>query len=72
MFLVVAIAAVLGNRFFLVVTGYPQLGNGTLHISHAIWGALMMAIAIIAAVSYLAPETRGFVAFRPSSCRTDL
>jgi hypothetical protein len=62
-FLVTAIAAVLGNRFFLVLTGYPQLGNGTLHISHAIWGALMMAIAIVAAVSLLAPEARGFVAF---------
>jgi hypothetical protein len=62
-FLVCAIAAVLGNRFFLVLTGYPQLGNGTLHISHAIWGALMMAIAIIFAISYLPPFTRTFVAF---------
>jgi hypothetical protein len=62
-FLVCAIAAVLGNRFFLVITGYPQLGNGTLHISHAIWGALMMAIAIIFAISYLPPYTRTFVAF---------
>ena len=62
-FLVCAIAAVLGNRFFLILTGYPQLGNGTLHISHAIWGALMMAIAIIIAISYLPPVTRTFVAF---------
>src|SRR5262249_13015326 len=44
-------------------TGYPQVGNGTLHISHAIWGALMMAIAIICAISYLPPFTRAFVAF---------
>jgi hypothetical protein len=62
-FLVCAIASVLGNRFFLILTGYPQLGNGTLHISHAIWGALMMAIAIIFAISYLPPFTRTFVAF---------
>jgi hypothetical protein len=62
-FLVCAIGAVLGNRFFLILTGYPQLGNGTLHISHAIWGALMMAIAIIFAISYLPPYTRTFVAF---------
>ena len=40
-----AVLAVLGNRAFLILTGYPQLGNGTLHISHAIWGALMMGIA---------------------------
>ena len=63
MFLVVAIASVLGNRLFLVVTGYPQLGDGTLHISHAIWGAAMMAIAIIASISFLGPFTRTFAAF---------
>ncbi|MEX0666307.1 MAG: hypothetical protein WD598_16255 [Acidimicrobiia bacterium] len=62
-FLVVAVASVLGNRIFLIITGYPQLGNGTLHISHAIWGALMMAIAIISAVTFLGPATRSFVAF---------
>ena len=62
-FLVVAIAAVLGNRLFLVITGYPQLGNGTLHISHAIWGALMMAIAVILSISFLGPFTRSVAAF---------
>ncbi len=58
-----AVAAVLGNRVFLIITGYPQLGNGTLHISHAIWGALMMAVAIIVSIAFLPPFTRGFVAF---------
>jgi hypothetical protein len=62
-FLACAIAGVLGNRFFLVLTGYPQLGNGTLHISHAIWGGLMMMTAIVAAVSFIAPAARTFVAF---------
>jgi len=62
-FLVVAVAGVLGNRLFPVITGYPQLGNGTLHISHAIWGALMMALALITAIAFLAPATRGLVAF---------
>jgi len=62
-FLAVAIASVLGNRLFLVITGYPQLGNGTLHISHAIWGAAMMAIAIIISVSFLGPFTRSVAAF---------
>jgi hypothetical protein len=62
-FLVCAIASVLGNRVFLIATGYPQLGNGTLHISHAIWGALMMAIAIVFAISFLAPGNRTFIAF---------
>jgi len=62
-FLVCAVLAVLGNRAFLIITGYPQLGNGTLHISHAIWGALMMGIAVLVAISYLPPNVRGFVAF---------
>ena len=62
-FLVCAVGSVLGNRVFLIITGYPQLGNGTLHISHAIWGALMMAVAIIFSLSFLAPNNRTFIAF---------
>lgn len=61
--LVCAVASVLGNRVFLIITGYPQLGNGTLHISHAIWGALMMVIAIVFALAFLAPNNRTFIAF---------
>jgi hypothetical protein len=63
LFLVCAVASVIGNRVFLIITGYPQLGNGTLHISHAIWGALMMAVAIVFAISFLAPNNRTFIAF---------
>ncbi len=63
LFLVCAIGSVLGNRVFLIITGYPQLGNGTLHISHAIWGALMMVIALVFAISFLAPNNRTFIAF---------
>jgi hypothetical protein len=63
LFLVCAVASVIGNRVFLIITGYPQLGNGTLHISHAIWGAFMMVIAIVFAISFLAPNNRTFIAF---------
>jgi hypothetical protein len=63
LFLVCAVGSVIGNRVFLIITGYPQLGNGTLHISHAIWGALMMAVAVIFAISFLAPNNRTFIAF---------
>ena len=63
LFLVCAVGSVIANRVFLIITGYPQLGNGTLHISHAIWGALMMAVAIIFAISFLAPNNRTFIAF---------
>jgi hypothetical protein len=57
-----AAAGVLANRLFLVATGYPKLGGGTLHISHAIWGGLMMLIAVAVAVSSVAPRARIFVA----------
>jgi len=63
LFLVCAVGSVIGNRVFLIITGYPQLGNGTLHISHAIWGAAMMAVAIVFAISFLAPNNRTFIAF---------
>jgi hypothetical protein len=62
LFLAFAVAGVLGNRFFLVVTGYPQLGNSTLHISHAIWGGFMMVTAIVVAVAFIAPAGRTVVA----------
>jgi hypothetical protein len=62
LFLACAIGGVLGNRFFLVLTGYPQVGNGTLHISHAIWGGAMMLTALVAAIAFVAPSARGFVA----------
>ena len=33
------------TRLFLALTGYPQLGGGTLHISHVLWGGLLLFIA---------------------------
>ncbi len=61
LFFTFAVGGVLGNRIFLVITGYPQLGNGTLHISHAIWGGLMMLVALVVGISSLAPGARIFV-----------
>lgn len=28
------------TRLFLELSGYPQLGSGTLHIAHVLWGSL--------------------------------
>jgi len=33
------------TRLFLAITGYPQLGSGVLHISHVLWGGLLLFIA---------------------------
>lgn len=62
MFLVWAAVGVIFNRSFLIVTGYPQIGNATLHISHAIWGALAMMAALTLSLAFLSPTLRGFIA----------
>lgn len=38
-------ASVILTRTFLELTGYPQLGNSTLHIAHVLWGGLLLFIA---------------------------
>ncbi|HEV2124542.1 MAG TPA: hypothetical protein VGW38_17450 [Chloroflexota bacterium] len=43
--LVSAIATVLVTRLYLEWTGYPQIGNDTLHIAHMLWGGLLMLVA---------------------------
>jgi len=41
-------ATVIGTRWFLELTGFPQLGGGDLHIAHALWGgAALFAAAIL-------------------------
>ena len=48
-----AVAAVLLLRFFLGVTGYPQLGGGIFHISHMLWGGFMLLGALVITLSFL-------------------
>lgn len=40
-------ASVIVTRVFLQITGYPQLGNGELHIAHVLWGGLLLFIAAL-------------------------
>ncbi len=41
-------ATVIVTRWFLELTGFPQLGGGDLHIAHALWGgAALFAAAIL-------------------------
>lgn len=46
-FLFASIATVLITRAYLAAMGYPQIGGGTLHIAHVLWGGLLMAVAIV-------------------------
>jgi hypothetical protein len=41
---------------FLALTGYPQIGTGTLHIAHVLWGGLILYIAAILPLIYLNPR----------------
>ncbi|HSX41154.1 MAG TPA: hypothetical protein VLF21_00755 [Candidatus Saccharimonadales bacterium] len=56
-FMVTAIASLLLMRFYLFVTGYPQIG-GRLHIAHMLYGGLLMAAAIVLTLIYLTERTR--------------
>lgn len=38
---------VIAVRVFLDLSGYPQIGNSVLHIAHALWGALLLFIAVL-------------------------
>jgi len=57
-FLVSAVAAFLGVRFFLGVTGYPRLGGGGLHIAHMLWGGVLLVAAVLMLLSYLGQRIR--------------
>lgn len=52
-FFVSAVASVLAIRFYLYVTGFPQLGFGPLHIAHMLWGGLLMLIALVILLAFL-------------------
>ncbi len=52
-FFVSAVASVLAIRFYLHVTGFPQLGGGILHIAHMLWGGLLMLIALAILLAFL-------------------
>jgi len=35
------------TRLFLSLSGYPQIGNGELHIAHVLWGGLLLFFAAL-------------------------
>jgi len=43
---------VIVTRAFLELTGYPQIGNSVLHIAHALWGGLLLIIAVYLPLAY--------------------
>jgi hypothetical protein len=59
-FWISAVVTVFGIRIFLYLTGYPQLGGGSFHIAHMLWGGLLMATAHIVMLSFLNQGVKKF------------
>ncbi len=51
-------ATVLLVRIFLDLTGYPRLGNSTLHIAHLLYGGIAMTSACLLMLIYATPNAQ--------------
>lgn len=40
------------TRVYLQLTGFPQLGNSVLHIAHALWGGLLLFVAVLLPLAF--------------------
>jgi len=49
-------ATVIVVRLFLELTGYPQLGNSTLHIAHLLYGGVLLFAAVLVALIWDNPS----------------
>ena len=61
-FFITSISTILAVRFYLKITGYPQIGGSTLHISHLLPGTLLMLAALIVLLSAVNRAARNFAA----------
>lgn len=62
LFLLSAASCLLLVRFYLHLTGYPQIGSGGLHIAHMLWGGALMLVALALALSFLGARVQRVVA----------
>jgi hypothetical protein len=62
LFLLSAVTSLLLVRFYLYITGYPQLGSGGLHIAHMLWGGMLMMAALVVSLSFLGARAQRVVA----------
>ncbi len=60
--LIASVATLLGIRFYLTITGFPQVGGGGLHIAHMLWGGLLMLFSIIFLFTFLNRSWLKFIA----------
>lgn len=57
-FLVCSVLSIALTRMFLAATGFPQLGGGTLHLAHLLWGGLGMLVAQLLFMLFLSRAVR--------------
>ncbi len=61
-FFVSSVVAILGIRYFLAISNYPQFAKGGLHIAHMLWGGILMLVAIIILLTFLGKSIKKFAA----------
>lgn len=61
-FLLSSVGSILIIRFYLHLTGYPQIGSGELHIAHMLWGGLLMLISILFLLLFLSKSIKFWAA----------
>lgn len=61
--MVMSVVTILINRAFLAMTDYPRIAFGSLHISHMLWGGLLMLVALVMVFRYWNPSVRRLAAF---------
>jgi hypothetical protein len=62
-FCIAAVAAILGIRALLHVTGYPTVGGESLHVAHMLWGGLLMLVALLLLLGFLGKPVKSAAAF---------
>ncbi|MGI8551105.1 MAG: hypothetical protein ACR2PL_10040 [Dehalococcoidia bacterium] len=61
-FLVSAVSCLLILRFYLELTGFPQVGGHGLHVAHMLWGGLLMLISLVLGLSLLGKQAQQLAA----------
>src|SRR3954453_14320426 len=52
MLVVAFVVTVTVTRIFLAATGYPRIGGTTFHLAHALWGGLLLTVAVVAMLAW--------------------
>ncbi len=53
LFLITAVASLLGIRGVLALSGFPKLGGGGFHIAHMLWGGLFMLLSLLLLLGFI-------------------